>query len=95
MLTNQDRISSKLSFVLNNGIEIFPVRMERRDTGNVAFRVSKGGNKLEDSEDLDEEAMIQKVLRHGYAVRCRSLDGKVSGLYKAKGRSVREVRINN
>lgn len=91
MLTTRGLISSKLSFVLHNGIRVFPHQMKRRDTGQVAFRISAGGNTLADSEDVDEETMIRKVLREGFSVRCRSLDGKTTGLYKPGYRSVREV----
>ena len=92
---SQDRFSSAFSFVLNTGVEIFPVRMKRRDTGNVAFRVSRGGsggNTLEAGEEVDEPTMIRKVFDHGYAVRRRSKDGTTEGLYKPGHRSVREVK---
>jgi len=95
MATSQERISRKFSFVLNNGTEVFPVQMKRRDTGSIAFRISPGGtggNTLEASEEVEEETMVRKVLNEGYAVRCRSLDGNTNGLYKHGHRSVREVR---
>jgi len=95
--TSQERISKKFSFVLNNGTEIFPVQMKRRDTGVIAFRISPGGtggNTLTASEEVDEDTMIRKVLEEGYAVRCKSLDGNTNGLYKQGHRSVREVRRN-
>jgi hypothetical protein len=97
MATSQERISRKFSFVLNNGTEVFPVQMKRRDTGSIAFRVSPGGaggNTLEASEEVDEETMVRKVFNEGYAVRCKSLDGNTNGLYKHGHRSVREVRRN-
>ena len=94
MATRQERISRAFCFIRNDGVELYPVRMERRGTGAVSFRVSKHGNKLDDCEELaDEQAMVDKVLRQGYAVRCTSLDGTVFGLYKKDGRSIREVRI--
>ena len=95
--TLQERISRIFSFILNNGTEVFPVQMKRRDTGTIAFRVSPGGtggNTLEASEEVDEETMVRKVLEEGYAVRCKSLDGSTNGLYKHGHRSVREVRRN-
>lgn len=95
MPVTKDRISRKFSFVLNNGAEVFPVRMKRRDTGTIAFRISAGGtggNTLEASEEVDEETMMRKVLEEGFAVRCISLDGNTNGLYKHGHRSVREVR---
>lgn len=95
--TSQERISRKFSFILNNGTEVFPVKMKRRDTGVIAFRISPGGtggNTLESSEEVDEDTMIRKALEEGWAVRCKSLDGNTSGLYKKGERSVHEVRRN-
>lgn len=95
MAKSQERLSRKFSFILNNGAEVFPVQMRRRDTGSIAFRVSlggTGGNTLEASEEVDEETMARKVLGEGYAVRCKSLDGNTNGLYKCGHRSVREIR---
>lgn len=95
MAADQDRFSRAFSFVLNNGTELFPVQMKRRDTGMVAYRISRGGaagNTLEAGEETDEATMIHKVLNLGYAVRCSSLDGNTKGLYKPGQRSVREVR---
>lgn len=92
---DQDRFSRAFCFVLESGKEIYPVRMKRRETGNIAFRVSPGGaggNTVKASEEVDEPTMIQRVLKEGFAVRCSSLDGEVNGLYKAGHRAVREVR---
>ncbi len=95
VVVEQERFSRAFSFVLNSGKEIFPIKMKRRDTGVVAYRISRGGtggNTLDFSEEVDEPTMIRKVLDLGYAVRCASLDGKTKGLYKLGERSVREVR---
>lgn len=95
MARDQDRFSHAFCFVLGSGKEIYPVKMKRRETGNIAFRVSPGGaggNTVKASDEVDEPTMIQKVLKEGFAVRCASLDGEVYGLYKAGHRSVREVR---
>lgn len=93
----QERLSKKFSFILYDGTEIFPVQMKRRDTGIIAFRVSlggTGGNTLTAGEEVDEATMMRKVLEEGYAVRCRSLDGRTKGLYKYGHRSVGEIRKN-
>lgn len=95
MPKNQDRFSRAFCFILKTGIEIYPVKMKRRETGNISFRISpggKGGNTLEASEEVDEATMIHKVLQNGFAVRCSSLNGEVYGLYKNGHRSVLEVR---
>lgn len=95
MPKDQKRFSRAFCFVLNTGKEIYPVKMKRRETGNIAFRISvggAGGNTVKASEEVDETTMIRKVLNDGYAVRCSSLDGEVTGLYKHGHRSVREVR---
>ncbi len=93
--TNQERLSRAFSFVLNNGTEVFPVQVKRRDNGNIAFRVSRGGtggNTIESGEEVDEPTMVRKVLSLGYAVRCSSKDGATKGLYKHGHRAVREIR---
>lgn len=95
MARDQDRFSRVLCFVLKSGKEIYPVKVKRRETGNIAFRVSLGGargNTVKASEEVDELTMIQRVLNDGFGVRCSSLDGEVNGLYKAGHRSVQEVR---
>ena len=95
MAKDQDRFSYAICFVLNTGKEIYPVKMKRRETGNIAFRISaggKGGNTIANCEEVDEPTMIRKVLDEGYAVRCSSTDGEVFGLYKHGQRSVQEIR---
>lgn len=95
MAAQQDRFSRAFSFVLNDGTEMFPVQMKRRDNGVLAYRVSRGGtggNTIESGEEVDEATMIRKVFDHGYSVRCASLDGRTRGLYMQGKRSVREVR---
>ncbi len=95
MPKEQCRFSRAFSFVLKNGKEVFPVQMKRRDTGVLAYRISPGGiggNTLESCEEVDEKTMIHKVFDFGYAVRCASLDGETTGLYKSGKRSVQEVR---
>ena len=94
MATSPDRMSRIFCFVLNDGTKVFPVQMERRDTGNIAFRISPGGaggNTLEASLEVDEQTMVHKVIKEGYAVRCKSVNGKTNGLYKHGHRSVSEV----
>lgn len=89
------RKSRKFSFILHSGVEIFPIEMENRKTGVVAFRVSKGGkggNTVAASEQVNEAQMVQRVLEEGYAVRCSSENGSVQGLYRHGHRAVREVR---
>lgn len=91
-----DKFSSAFSFVLNNGIEVFPTRMKRKTTGRSLFRISRGGaggNLLENCEEVDEQTMVQKVLDLGFAVRCVSRDGETKGLYKKDQRAVREIRL--
>lgn len=98
MNTSHERLSRKFSFILKNGIEIFATQVKRRHTGVIAFRISPGGaggNTLEVSKEVDEETMVRKVLNEGYAVRCRSLDGNTTGLYKQGKKSVLEVRQNS
>ena len=95
MAANQERFSTAFSFILNSGIEVFPVQIKRRDNGNLAFRVSRGGtggNTLKSGEEVDEATMIHKALNGNDAVRCSSTDGSTKGLYKQGHRSVREIK---
>lgn len=94
-----DLFSRRFSFVLKTGEELFPVRMKNRQTGLVAFRVSKGGTggntKESGIEVEDENEMVRYVLELGYGVRASTLDKKKSGLYKPDGRSVAQVCVDN
>lgn len=95
MATNQDRLSTAFSFVLDDGTEVFPVKMKRQDNGKITFRVSRGGaggNTIESTEEVDEPTMVHKALNLGYAVRCSSKDGATRGQYKHSHRAVREIR---
>ncbi len=95
MATNHERLSTAFSFVLNNGTEVFPVQLKRRDNGNISFRISlggAGGNTIASGEEVYESTMVCKVLSDGYAVRCSSKDGATKGLYKHGHRAVREIR---
>ncbi|MBC52748.1 MAG: hypothetical protein CMQ34_02825 [Gammaproteobacteria bacterium] len=93
MPVSQEMMSKKIAFVLVDGAMIYPVKMTRRDNGRTTFRVSDAGNTIDACEEVDEQTMIQKVLIDGFAVRCASADGKRNGLYRPKGRAVREVRV--
>lgn len=94
-----DLFSRRFSFVLKTGEELFPVRMKNRQTGQVSFRVSKGGTggntKESGIEVEDENEMVRYVLELGYGVRAATLDNKKYGLYKPDGRSVAQVRVTN
>lgn len=92
-----DVFSRRFSFVLKNGKELFPVRMKNRQTGLIAFRVSKGGTggntKENGLEVWDENEMVRYVLELGFSVRASTLDKKISGLYRPEGRTVAQVRV--
>ena len=87
--------SNAFSFILHSGQEVFPVKMRSRATGLIAFRVSPGGaggNRLAATEQVDEATMVDRALADGFGVRCSSLDGLITGQYKAGHRAVKEVR---
>lgn len=72
--------------VLDDGTEVYPCRVRSRATGNVVFRVSKHGNESDESQEIaDETELRQFVGGLGYRVRCKSKDGKRSGLYAGRG----------
>lgn len=73
------------------------MRMKNRQTGLIAFRVSKGGTggntKENGLEVWDENEMVRYVLELGFSVRASTLDKKISGLYRPEGRTVAQVRV--
>lgn len=88
--------SRAFSFILDTGVEVFPVKVRHRDSGELAFRISVGGKRGnivgEKETPVDEATMTTRVLNDGYSVRCASVDGKVRGLYSPTGRSVVKVK---
>ena len=91
MAVQQARMSRAVTFVLKNGVLVHPVQVKRRDNGVVGYRISKGGNTLDESETVDEQTMVMHVRSGQYAVRCASADGRTTGLYKPGRRSVATV----
>lgn len=94
-----EQISRKLELVHISGALLYPVRIKNRDTGRIAFRLSKCGNTKDDSIEVeDEQAMIDKVLNENYMVRARTLktasQGGIAGLYRLRERSIRDYRIH-
>jgi hypothetical protein len=89
---DQDRFSKLFYLVHNSCDKLYPVRMKGRDTGNVAFKVSPGGEggntNAKSIEILDEHEMKSYVFDHGYAVRASTLNGSRKGLYKIGQRSI-------
>ena len=93
-----DRLCTRVHFILHDGSELFPVRMKNRDTGHVAFRLSEGGTggntKEKTIEEEDENRMIEMVCHKGMAIRLQSANGSRQGLYRKDGRSVRSVALD-
>ena len=72
---------------------LYPCKIKNRQTGQSSFRLSKGGNTLSDSIDVnDEEEVKHLVLEMGYAVRASTLNGSRAGLYKLNARSIRGLK---
>jgi hypothetical protein len=62
--------------------------MMNRDTGEQTFRASPGGNTKEvHIETIDRHEIIELAM-DGKAIRCATLNGKRSGLYRLDGRSI-------
>lgn len=94
-----DRISKKLVLIHKNGSRLYPVKMKNRDTGHIAFRLSKGGNTKEDSIEIqDELEMINKVIKENYMVRARTIKpvtkGGANGLYRLMEQSIRSCYVS-
>lgn len=91
--------SEKLILIHQSGDELYPVRMKNRDTGKIAFRLSKKGNTKLDSIEVEDEAlMIFKVLNERYMVRARTKlpinRGGRAGLYHHNERSIKNYRLS-
>ena len=89
-----DTLCRKLRLVHVSGDILYPARVKDRDTGQLAFRVAKGGNTKNDSTPvMDEDEMMRKVTRQGYRVRARTEKpasrGGREGLYAIDERAIR------
>jgi hypothetical protein len=92
---NEQRNCMKLKMFHASGDLLHPVKVKNKDTGLLAFRVSPGGNKKEDSIEVeDEQSMLDYVVKKRYAVRATSLTAitgsskKRSGLYRLDQQSI-------
>ena len=92
----EDRFGRSFCLVHESGELLYPVRVKNRDTGRLAFRVSKGGtgsNTKASGREEDDESTVHRLVQHdGWAVRVSSLDRAVKGLYKIRERSIVEFR---
>lgn len=80
------------------GDVLYPVRIKDRDTGELAFRIAKGGNTKDESISVqNEEEMIEKVLRQGFRVRARTEKpvsrGGRAGLYAVDEQAIRSYEL--
>ncbi|EKK5269040.1 transposase [Cronobacter dublinensis] len=94
------RHTEKLVLTHSSGDKLYPVMMENKATGKVAYRVvPPGGDKTEDLyETEDAEEAIQLVLKNNFSIRCETLTPSVkqkngksikrSGLYSLNGTSI-------
>jgi len=94
-------ICLRLKLHHESGDILHPVKVKNKDTGVVAFRVSKGGNTKQDSLEIeDEQSMLDYVLKQDYQVRATSLNSvtgsskKRSGLYRLSQRSILKHELN-
>lgn len=94
----ENRFSNLFYLEHNDGDRLYPVRMKNRDTGKVAFRVSKGGpagNTKEVGLEIDDEKEVRRLVHeHGYAVRAKSRKSGREGLYKVGQRSIKQIVIS-
>ncbi len=94
-IDNSKRFASTFYLVHESGDHLYPVRMLDRDTGRIAFRVSKGGaggNTKDVSREIDDEKQLLQLVSSGsYAVRAKTINGNRTGLYKLGQKKVREL----
>jgi hypothetical protein len=64
--------ATSFSFVLTNGVEVWPVKIQNRATGDVTFLVSRHGNTRDDAEQVDDqEELARRVAEHRRGAECR------------------------
>jgi len=86
----------KLTLVHASGVELFPYKIASRTTRNLAFHVSLGRNALGQGEEVQSiDEVIEKVVRGGYKVRARSMDGKITGSYNIGDRAIVSHRVDS
>lgn len=90
--SENDRFGNLFYLVHESGDKLYPVRIKNRDTGKIAFRVSKGGaggNRKDAGIEVEDEYQMKKyVLEQGYAVRASTVDKSRYGLFKIGQRSI-------
>lgn len=92
-----ERINKKLVLVHESGVELFPFLITSQTTGTTAFHVASVGKRNAKGLGIELTSIddvIEHVLRRGYKVRARSVDGKVTGSYKINGKAIVAHRIN-
>ena len=92
-----ERISKKLVLIHSSGVEIFPYRIKSRTTGNTAFHVAAEGARNAKGLGIELSSVddvIEHVLKRGYKVRARSLDGTVTGSFMIGERAIIAHRLN-
>lgn len=101
MPKSSQKICLRLKLHHESGDILYPVKVKNKDTGLVAFRVSRGGNTKQDSLEMeDEQSMLDYVLKQDYQVRATSIapltgsSKKRSGLYRLSQHSIVKHELN-
>lgn len=80
-----DNLCESFCIVLSSGVEVYPYRVRNCDAGVSAFRISKYGNEKDEAEEVTDEAELRQFVGGlRYRARCKTKDGKRSGLYSAR-----------
>lgn len=73
--TTNDRFAQTFHLVRGDGKKVVPVMMKNKDTGRVAFRLAKQGNKKDGTVEVTDEADLLRKCESGlYQVRAQPLD---------------------
>lgn len=92
----KSRHSNNFCLIHKSGDLLYPVRIRDRETGVVAFRLSRGGangnTKALSLEENDEDLLLSRVVEDGWAIRASTLSGRRQGLYKLGRRNVIGIR---
>lgn len=89
------QLCMKIAFIHEDGTRLYPVAIQNRATGRVAFNLARPGTGSHHREAAveveDESEVVRQILFNGMKTRCQGLNGEHKGQFSPTGRKV--VRV--
>jgi hypothetical protein len=85
--------SRRFCFEHISGDLLYPIRIRNQDTGKLAFRVSNTRVIKGQMLEVEEDEMVERVLKENYKVRMRCPETGRNGGYRRDGHSIVAVRV--